>query len=177
MYLEKEKLCETMKKCEQRLINCSIPKWEEIPNIDLYMDQVIPLLEEYLGVLGDEKVITQPMINNYVKLGIMPPPVKKKYSKSHIAYLIVICFLKHTLSMGTIQKIMPVGMSKEEVEEVYRSFVENKNKAFEYVMDNIKQVAVPILDTDSVKRMNDLVIQISVASNICKVITEEIVRE
>ncbi len=155
----------------------TLPDWEALPEIELYMDQVITLLSRYLTVLGDGKVITQPMINNYVKLGIMPAPEKKRYSRVHLAYLIIICFLKQTLSMDTIKKIIPIGIGPDEVKTVYSSFVENQHKAVSYVLDNVKNVAAPILGLDSEKRMTDLVIQVSVAANICKILTENIIND
>lgn len=153
----------------------SLPSWEELPDIELYMDQVITLLDGYLSVIGNEKAVTQPMINNYVKLGIMPAPVKKRYSKKHLAYLIIICFLKQTLSMDLIKKIIPAQSAEDEVKDIYQAFVENQKKACSYVMENVRKVAGPILETDSNQRMNDLVLQISITSNICKLLTETII--
>ena len=115
------------------------------------------------------------MINNYVKLGIMPPPVKKRYGRKHLAFLIIICFLKQTLSMELIKKIIPADSEEEEIKDIYNSFSENQKKAFSYVMENVRKVAGPILETESNKRMNDLVMQISITSNICKLLTETII--
>ena len=56
-----------------------IPKWNELPELDLYMDQVIVLMEKHLNASKKDKLITPSMINNYVKLGIVPPPIKKQY--------------------------------------------------------------------------------------------------
>ena len=70
----------------------NLPDWKELPNLDLYMDQVVLLITRYLSPLiknEDEKFITASIVNNYVRLKVMPPPVKKKYSKVHIASLIM----------------------------------------------------------------------------------------
>ena len=66
-----------------------LPSWESLPQLDLYMDQVMVLMERYLALFSDgkDKLITPSMINNYVKLGLIPPPVKKKYSREHLARL------------------------------------------------------------------------------------------
>ena len=72
----------------EKIIKHHLPRWNELPEIDLYLDQVVNYLEKYLGILGsndDDKIITKTMINNYVKQGIMPAPEKKKYGKTHIA--------------------------------------------------------------------------------------------
>ena len=77
----------------EKIIKHHLPRWNELPEIDLYLDQVVNYLEKYLGILSsndDDKIITKTMINNYVKQGIMPAPEKKKYGKTHIAYLMVI---------------------------------------------------------------------------------------
>ena len=87
----------------EKIIKHHLPRWNELPEIDLYLDQVVNYLEKYLGILSsndDDKIITKTMINNYVKQGIMPAPEKKKYGKTHIAYLMVICILKQVYSIS-----------------------------------------------------------------------------
>ncbi len=175
MNLDKVKLENSLSEWEKNIEDKKLPTWSELPGLELYMDQVVTLLSEYMSFIGGEKILTQPMINNYVKLGIMPPPVKKRYSKKHLAYLIIICFLKQTLSMELIKKIIPSDITENEVREIYNSFTENQAKAYAYVMENVNKVAGPILETESNKRMNDLVMQISITSNICKLLTESII--
>ena len=99
-----------MHQIDQEIITkIHIPRWNELPEIDLYLDQVVNYLEKHLGqynVNEEDKIITKTMINNYVKLGIMPAPEKKKYSREHIAYLIVICVLKQIYSISDIGKLI-----------------------------------------------------------------------
>ena len=86
-----------------------LPHWEDLPEIDLYMDQVIALMEKYLSDLTtqeDSKLITPSMINNYVKLNIIPAPTKKKYSREHIAYLVIICSLKQVMPIPKIKELI-----------------------------------------------------------------------
>lgn len=84
-------------------------KAKDIPNMDLYMDQVTTLMEENLAQAsrhGDEdKILTKTMINNYAKNDLLPAPFKKKYSKEHILVLILIYYFKGILSIGDIQKL------------------------------------------------------------------------
>ena len=90
---------------EEIIMKIHIPRWNELPEIDLYLDQVVNYLEKYLSQYStnkEDKIITKTMINNYVKQGIMPAPEKKKYSRSHIAYLMVIFILKHVYSISDI---------------------------------------------------------------------------
>ena len=82
---------------------------EEIPNIDLYMDQVTTFMYEHLHDTKrttDDKVLTKTMINNYAKNNLLPSPVKKKYSKEHIYILTFIYYFKNILSISDIQKML-----------------------------------------------------------------------
>jgi hypothetical protein len=81
---------------------------EDIPNIDLYMDQVTTFMDEHLNACKrneDDKILTKTMINNYTKNNFLPPPVKKKYSKEHMYLLIFLYYFKNILSITDIQKI------------------------------------------------------------------------
>ena len=82
---------------------------EDIPNIDLYMDQVTTFMDEHLAAckrLDDDKILTKTMINNYTKNDFLPPPVKKKYSKEHILTLVFIYYFKSVLSISDIQNVL-----------------------------------------------------------------------
>ncbi|MCI9532920.1 MAG: DUF1836 domain-containing protein [Lachnospiraceae bacterium] len=84
-------------------------KPEDFPNIDLYMDQVTTFMDSQLAVSKrhpEDKILTKTMINNYAKNNLLPPPVKKKYSKEHLLALIFIYYFKHILSIGDIQAIL-----------------------------------------------------------------------
>ncbi len=84
-------------------------KLEDIPNIDLYMDQVIAFIEGSLGsffAAVGAAPLTKSMVNNYAKNDLLPPPVKKKYSKEHILMLIFIYYCKGILSINDIQTLL-----------------------------------------------------------------------
>ncbi len=83
-------------------------KTEQIPGIDLYMDQVTTFMDEHLKDTRrhpDDKVLTKTMINNYAKNNLLPPPVKKKYSKDHMLLLIFIYYFKNLLSFNDIEEL------------------------------------------------------------------------
>ena len=90
----------------QTLMDYHLPRWEELPDISLYMDQVVTLIEKYVRflALSDDKLLTSAMINNYVKLGLMPKPEKKRYERTHLAYLTVITLLKQVLTITEIKE-------------------------------------------------------------------------
>ena len=85
-------------------------KLDEIPNIDLYMDQVTTLMDTKLRSTtrypGEDKILTKTMINNYAKNDLLPPPVKKKYSKEHVLMLVFIYYFKGVLSINDIQTLL-----------------------------------------------------------------------
>ncbi|MGN1148761.1 MAG: DUF1836 domain-containing protein [Lachnospiraceae bacterium] len=85
-------------------------KPEDIPNIDLYMDQVTTFMDKRLRTTtrnpGEDKVLTKTMINNYAKNDLLPPPEKKKYSKEHMLLLIFIYYYKNIMSINDIQTLL-----------------------------------------------------------------------
>lgn len=105
----------------------------DIPNIDLYMDQITTFMDNKLNCYKryeEDKVLTKTMINNYAKAKIFPPPVKKKYSKNHVMLLIIIYHLKSILSISDINKLLTPITDELKANEysktlqlVYNSFV------------------------------------------------------
>lgn len=84
-------------------------KPDEIPDIELYMDQVTTFMDTHLSASKrhpDDKILTKTMINNYTKAGLMPPPEKKKYSKEHMLMLIFIYYFKNILSISDLQQVL-----------------------------------------------------------------------
>ncbi len=82
---------------------------EDLPNIDLYMDQVTTFMESELGNTKrypEDKVLTKTMINNYAKNNLLPSPEKKRYSKEHILLLVFIYYFKNILSISDIQTLL-----------------------------------------------------------------------
>lgn len=82
---------------------------QDIPNIDLYMDQVTTFMEEQLRTskrYEEDKVLTKTMINNYAKNNLLPPPVKKKYTREHLLVLIFVYYFKNILSIKDIETLL-----------------------------------------------------------------------
>lgn len=108
----------------------------EVPNINLYMDQVTTFMDEHLSDCKrheDDKILTKTMINNYTKNNLLPPPVKKKYSKDHLYLLAFIYYFKNILCISDIQKLLtPLSEnffqedshSKTELDDVYKEVYE-----------------------------------------------------
>ena len=91
------------------LSNIDYVKPEDIPNIDLYMDQVTTFMDAALSHskrYPDDKILTKTMINNYAKNDLLPPPIKKKYSREHMLMLVFIYYFKSVLSITDIQSLL-----------------------------------------------------------------------
>ena len=130
-----------------------LPLWEEIPDFDLYMDQVISLLNNYFSelIVNDRDIITKNMINNYVKMKVVPAPVKKRYTRVHMAYLIVVCLLKKVFEISAIKTFLPYG-DDEKLKMLYTSFIEYINKASEHIdlTEENKELLVFRLSADAI---------------------------
>ncbi len=112
---------------KQELSQMHIPRWEELPDIDIYMDQLVSLVGRYtklfrLEHLSVSKFITASMVNNYVKQKLIPPPHKKKYNQQHIAYLVVITILKQVFDIPAIKKGISWQMSITDSKNGYDQF-------------------------------------------------------
>lgn len=106
-----------------------MPRWEELPEIDLYIDQVVTFIDKYLSDFlqfendnKENKIITKTMINNYVKQKVIDAPVQKKYSRNSIAYLFVICILKSVYSIKDIDKLIKSATKDVSSNVAYNTF-------------------------------------------------------
>ncbi len=163
---------------EKLLSEHKLPFWDELSDIGLYMDQVILLMNEYLSIYSfndaEAKIITPSIINNYVKMGIIPPPEKKKYSRIHLAYLIMVCSLKQSLSIATIKKIIPCDMQVEKVQKVYESFLENEYAVFNSLLDELSSSLSPLIDEENDNdEFYGLIMQSALSSAAFKMLTEK----
>lgn len=108
----------------------ALPKWEELPDIELYMDQVVALTNRYLGNVTKDKMLTPSMVNNYVKMKVMPAPIKKKYTKAHLMYLIVICILKQVMPLSSVESVLRDCLEQTAPSVFYQQFQELYAGAF-----------------------------------------------
>ncbi len=106
------------------------PQWIDFPDIELYMDQVISVLEKTLSpYFPGEKAITSTMINNYVKQKLLPPPQNKRYTKGQITKLFMICILKSFMQLSEIAALLDSLAAERTDEEVYTLFSEELDRA------------------------------------------------
>lgn len=121
---------------DKKINDIHIPRYNELPNFNLYMDQVVDYLKQslyFLGMSGQENFITSTMINNYVNQGIIDPPANKRYSSDHIAYLIVLCITKQTYSMQEINALLDYQIATYSNAQAYDYFCDE----FETCLKNL----------------------------------------
>ncbi|WP_001084368.1 DUF1836 domain-containing protein [Streptococcus mitis] len=107
----------------------SYPKWEDIPNIDLYLDQVLLYVNQVCAPISPdkEKGLTASMVNNYVKHGYLTKPDKKKYQRKQIARLIAITTLKSVFSIQEIAQTLNSLQTQASSDQLYDAFVDYMN--------------------------------------------------
>lgn len=101
-----------------------LPRYDEIPSIELYMDQVLTFIDDSLTLIAnpDEKILTSSMVNNYVKQKIIPLPSNKRYRKEHVASLIAVCLLKKVFSISSIHSLLVLSSNSYDPEDAYNFF-------------------------------------------------------
>ena len=109
--------------------NFSYPKWEDIPNIDLYLDQVLLYVNQVCAPISPDKDkgLTASMVNNYVKHGYLTKPDKKKYQRKQIARLIAITTLKSVFSIHEIAQTLNTLQTQASSDQIYDAFVDYMN--------------------------------------------------
>ena len=184
MTYDKALVAGKLRRWEKYLEQYHLPAWDQIPNFGLYMEQVILLLRQYLDYLPpelkEEEFITSAAINNYVRTKIMPEPVKKRYYRVHIAYLLVICTLKQGLSIALIQRVLPMGLPEEQVREIYTRYAEQHQKSARFFIEQVRLVAGPILDHEgndpdySVTQTEDLIVSSAIIGGLSRLLAEKL---
>ena len=183
MAYDKELVAGKLRRWESYLNNFCLPAWEEIPDFGLYMEQVTVLLQEYLDYfppeLKEEQFITAATINNYVRIKVMPEPIKRRYYRVHIAYLIIILTLKHSLSIALIQRVIPTGLTRAEVERIYTEFAARHRMTAHYFVEQTRALAGPILghgdaDAMAADTPEALIVTNAVMSGFTRLLTEKL---
>ena len=116
----------------KEIIEFHCPRYSELPHIELYKDQVITYIENSLKAItieGEEKILTATMLNNYVKQKVVKAPKDKKYNEKHLAYLIVVCILKHVFSLKEICNLINRQIETYPIEIAYDYFCTELEKA------------------------------------------------
>ena len=183
MQYDKDLVAHKLRRWDKFITDYHLPEWETIPDFGLYMDQVIVLLEQYLSFIPSpagtkEHFVTSSTINNYVRLKIMPAPVKRKYHRVHIAYLIMILTMKQSLSISDVQKVIPPDSSEEEVRVVYENYSEKFRRLAlffnQQVQSGAEGIRTPGQTGDNAVEL--LVIESALIAGFSKILAEKLIR-
>lgn len=147
-----------------------LPKWDDFPDFDLYMDQLVSLGNRYLDNLIDTP-ITSSMVNSYVKKGLMERPIKKKYHPEHVAELIVISLLKNVYSLEIIKKSIKEVVAQSNVKEAYDYFA----TIFNTTLAHIRQQEENILQANHSDSVINFTEQFAVRAVIYKLISSRLI--
>lgn len=115
------------------------PRYEQLPDLPLYSDQVVDALTRYTVPFysdGGEQAITATMINNYVKQRLISPPVKKRYNREQVARLYCICLLKRVFSITEVRHLLEVQMCSYPFPQAYDYFCVELEKALQATFSN-----------------------------------------
>lgn len=177
MNIDKSMLTEKTREWKRIISEADLPLWSDLPKLELYMDQVVMLLNEYLGYIyelnSDEKCVTSSMINNYVKMKIIPAPNKKKYSRIHLSRLIIICSLKKSLNISVIQRLLPNTNDEQENERIYNAFVSARKKAIENEIKTLGKEFIAVINDENDEKICDMITRMAVSTDIHKMFTEK----
>lgn len=166
----------------------------DIPNIDLYMDQVTTFFDDKLEnwkLEDDDKILTKTMINNYAKADILFPPIKKKYSKEHMVLLIIIYHLKQILSLNDIHTVLsPIIQKKIQKDfdsnnlfDLYEQFLLIQNNEFKSFEKDFSKTVNELFDKSDIDNGKNytllliIIINLVISSNIRKVFAEKLIRK
>lgn len=158
--------------------NQSYLKSEDIPALDLYMDQIMTLFDIHLSDnkrYETDKLLTKTMINNYSKEGLLKPIKGKKYSKEHILQMLMIYSLKNTISIQEIKKVLqPYHDKTEAIEPLYNDFLNTREDLLNIVTTSLQEFVVKKeMDLNQQDQMTMLLLLICTLSNQYKIIAEK----
>ncbi len=115
-------------------------RYEDFPDIELYMDQLLKYLSRETVSLRKEDKLTSAMVNNYIREGLLPRAKGKRYSAEHLSYLMIIARLKQVLSVKDIRALINKEEQKDNVKTFYDDYMNSLNNQTNKLINNIKQM-------------------------------------
>lgn len=163
-----ENIKTTLENWLNELNNFSFKKYHELPEIELYMDQVVTFLEKQLNIFQTtslDKQITSSMINNYVKGDVISAPISKKYNREHLAAIEEVVTLKQVLTIAEVKQILDSSYNESpEKGEIFDSFNDSTNNKISTAVEEAFKQLNKIDDNDS-KALIDLALDFSLTAN------------
>ena len=130
---------EELAELKQQLTGQRPDGWDKLPDIPLYMDQVVGYLSRQMVSIGDSDPLTSAMINNYIKDGLVERANGKKYGQEHLAYLTAISALKQVMSVREMKVLTTVGREMRAPERQYEYFCQYLDQAMTDAADRVDE--------------------------------------
>ena len=143
---------ETKQQIGSSISDFRLPRYNEIPNVGLYLEQATKYVCEYLEPLG-EYTLTPSMISNYVKKGLIANPVKKQYGRDHIAYLFFIAMAKSVLSLDALTGFIKLQQQTYPLPKAYDYFAEQFESLLRFTFEVDDTIEMVGEDTTDEKRL------------------------
>jgi hypothetical protein len=180
MTYDRDLIAHKLQRWDDYITAFRLPEWEAIPDFGLYMDQVVALMEQYLSFIPAEEGkdrFTPAAINNYVRLKVMPAPVKRKYYRLHVAYLLVILTMKQTLSIGAIRRLLPPDLTEADMARRYRAYAGQFVRLARFFVQQVRAGAEDLVRStaaDCDEAVESLIIQSALASGLSHILAEKL---
>lgn len=152
----------------QTLSAFTLPRYDQLPHVSLYRDQVIEYVERCLDPLSicvEQPLITPSMVNNYVKIGLVPAPVKKQYGREQVARFMVICLFKQALPIAAIQALFNMQRLSYNADVAYDYVVDQLERSLQSAFSAQQE---PVPDTATVVTRESLLVRSAVSSFVSK---------
>ena len=138
-----------------------MPRYHEIPNVGLYLDQTVKYINGFLAPLGCMEVTTS-MVSNYVKKGYITNPVRKQYNADQIAYLFTIAVMKNVISMDNIARLFALQRKAYNTQTAYDYFCEELENVLHYTFGLKEEIdEVGTTSTDAKDMLRSVIIAVS----------------
>ncbi|WP_155285864.1 DUF1836 domain-containing protein [Lacticaseibacillus zhaodongensis] len=160
----------------QQLSAISWPRWTDLPQFDLYMDQVVQFVNDLVRPAGMGE-LTPTMVNNYVKKGIITAPKKKKYTRGQLANIIVIAILKPVFSLDTIAGGIRYQLKNREAQQAFDAFILQFASAVHSIAANFGgELVINSLSEADTTVIQDAMGQLAIKAVVQKLLVEMMVK-
>jgi len=139
--------------------------WEDLPDIELYMDQLLTYMQRQQVISRPEDALTSSMVNNYIKDGLIDKPRSKRYSRDHLANLTAICILKQVLSVKDVSFLLNQETRDREISLFYKKYNE-------ILDESMNRISEDLTDISDAKALSDTALRLAVHSYTAKLTCE-----
>ncbi len=139
-------------------INFHCPRYDEFPTVELYAEQVLSLIKEYLSPFykKEQMLLTANMINNYVKQKIVKPPINKRYDRVHLSYFVVVCLFKGFMNISELCEGLELILATHTVKEAYNMFCDELENALKKTFSKNTQTRQLPVESDELLIMRSM---------------------